>query len=135
MMMRLPVSRSTLALAALGLLPACTPLDLDDPRTARVDLQGPEGGSLQIVTSSAFFVDENRELTDVLSADTTRVTLPFSGEFDVGVHDGNYKFYVEVRSEEGESLTTRLRVTVGGYTWYDAALDMQEWRHRFYYMR
>lgn len=134
-MTRHDIPRMALALAALGLLTACTSFDLVAPRVATVHLQGPDGASVQIVTSTAFVVNAERELTDVLSADTTRVTLPFEGDFEVGVHDGAYRFYVEARTDAGESLTTRLRVRIGSVTWYDEALDMQEWTHRFYYMR
>lgn len=131
------IEESRAAALVLGLaLSACSPFDLDPPGRARVVLDGPAGRTMEVVTTTDFLPHpEDPATVDILSADTTRVTLPFAAEYDVELRYDRYRFYVQAAPVDEESVTVRMRIVIAGHEWYDETRDVQEHPHRFFYLR
>lgn len=133
---RAPVEVAAAALLLTAL--SCT-MDPGVPAEARVRVDVPSsasGSHVWLVTSTEFQYDPGAQSpVHLLSADTTGATVPFDRDLEIGSHAGERKLYVEVRGVDGESLSTRLRVTIQNRPWYDETLDLSEWYHRFVFVR
>jgi hypothetical protein len=130
-----PLALSLLAVAALQ---ACS-MEPAVPASARVRVDVPptaSGTPVWLVTSFEFQYDPDADSPVYLArADTVQLTAPFDRDVEIGSHGGANKLYVEVRSVDGRSVSTRLRVTIENQPWYDRTLDLSEWFHRFSYVR
>jgi hypothetical protein len=119
-------------------LAGCTPA-FEPPASAEVRADAPAsaaGRRVRLVTSSEFQSSGDTPPAVVLAhADTVDLTLPFTREVEIQLHEGQRKLYVELSALEPGSAPVRLRVEIQDTNWYDLTLDLLEFRHRFVYTR
>ncbi len=106
-------ARSTVGALALWIVSACSlgTDTVDRATSVRVQVQGTSPHPLILVTAKDLYeqynLDTNERYAVTVSADTVLITLPYDQTVDISSTGG---IYVEVRTQEADTATVRLRV-------------------------
>lgn len=125
-----PLTRGTLTVLLLALLPACGILETEDrgAEEALVNITGSSPVPLELITSDAYVIavdpETFEETVDLLASDTTSLeTLPFTNIYGISSFD---RFLIRLTNPDTAVASVRMTVTVDGSLEYDVPANISE---------